>query len=384
MKDTTQRGINFNNGKLTINKKNIKKNLLALLVGLIIGFVLIEVSFRVVYAVNGKDPIFWDADKRCIYRWIQHMESKSSKSLFQDTNMYEYDSILGWKTQGNLTNKSMPTTFFGQIKGTYLVSTNSRGIRGKKEYNYSRKPGFNRIVIVGDSYTFGSQVNDEFVYPYILEQLLAKTEVINMGVGAYGTDHMYLSFIGEGIKYNPDTLLFGIWTGDIMRTVNRCANYFKPKFEIKDNDLVLTNVPVPPPEQVLKMKYKTYFHSYFIDSMLSKLFIKNPNPKKAEEGREITEKLLVKLQTLSKEKGFDLIVLILPREVPIEHEENINDGIVEFMAKERIGFLDLRQTMYNFRTKNPNIPLWFSHFTPIGNEFVARSIVDVLVNEGEG
>ena len=83
-------------------------------------------------------------------------------------------------------------------------------------------PDKNRILILGDSFTFGTNVSDEESYPYYLERLLPGTEVLNMGIEGYGHDQMLLYLKEEGLKYNPDIIIVGFLYCDIFI---KCANY---------------------------------------------------------------------------------------------------------------------------------------------------------------
>ena len=48
----------------------------------------------------------------------------------------------------------------------------------------------------------------------------------------------------------------------MRRNLLRFRDYAKPKFELVDNKLTLKNVPVPPPERILKMEF---YRSKFVD-----------------------------------------------------------------------------------------------------------------------
>src|SRR5262245_35296903 len=58
-----------------------------------------------------------------------------------------YDPMIGWRLEPNLRDI--------QVFGDKLLNTNSRGVRGRKEYAYGRPANMSRIVVLGDSFTFG-------------------------------------------------------------------------------------------------------------------------------------------------------------------------------------------------------------------------------------
>ena len=156
----------------------------------------------------------------------------------------EYSPTRGWAVKPSLNN----TTPFGEGK---FVNTNSKGLRGKTEYGYARVPGKKRILVLGDSFTFGTEVSDDETFSHYLESDLPDTEVLNLGVQGYGQDQMLLYLKNEGIKYRPDIVVLGFVFVDAYRNLWNFFAFAKPKFDLTGDGLKLTNVPVPTPEQVL-------------------------------------------------------------------------------------------------------------------------------------
>jgi len=99
--------------------------------------------------------------------------------------------------------------------------TNSLGFRDTREYSLARQPGTFRILVLGDSVTFGHGALYETSYPYLLEARLrewrpdVKWEVWNLGVPGYNTaqESAYLHQVGE--RYAPDLVIVGFFTNDI-------------------------------------------------------------------------------------------------------------------------------------------------------------------------
>jgi lysophospholipase L1-like esterase len=90
------------------------------------------------------------------------------------------------------------------------VATNSKGLRDR-EIPYERTPGTLRVVMLGDSGTFGWGVRPEQTYSKLLEGMLAekgmKAEVVNTGVGNFKTIQEIEYFLTEAYKYNPDLVV---------------------------------------------------------------------------------------------------------------------------------------------------------------------------------
>src|SRR5882724_5248615 len=133
-----------------------------------------------------------------------------------------------------------------------ILNTNSKGLRGKKDFPYIKNKETLRILILGDSFTFGDEVSDDETYSYYLQQMLSHTEVINMGVHGYGHDQMLILLREEGIKYEPDIVILGFLPLDMSRNLLEFRDFAKPRFVLKGGELKLTGTPVPRPEDILQ------------------------------------------------------------------------------------------------------------------------------------
>jgi hypothetical protein len=97
------------------------------------------------------------------------------------------------------------------------------------------------LLFFGDSFVAGS---GETV-PYYLDRLLSTHDVYNYGISGYGVDQIYLRFKEEHSTFASPTVLFGILTLDLDRSILNFRSMPKPRFIIKDDQLELTNVPIP-------------------------------------------------------------------------------------------------------------------------------------------
>ncbi len=98
------------------------------------------------------------------------------------------------------------------------VKVSSQGLRDR-EFPVERNHRF-RIVVLGDSITFGNFLSVEDTYPKKLEDLLNADdkdayEVLNFGVGGYDL-HNYLALLkGRVVQYAPDLVVIGLCVNDI-------------------------------------------------------------------------------------------------------------------------------------------------------------------------
>ena len=100
------------------------------------------------------------------------------------------------------------------------VHINELGFRDRREYALKKQPGTFRIIVLGDSVTFGHGSLDETTYPFLLEQRLkawrpdVNWEVWNLGVPGYNTrqELAYLEAVGQ--RYAPDLVVVGFYPND--------------------------------------------------------------------------------------------------------------------------------------------------------------------------
>ena len=154
----------------------------------------------------------------------------------------QYHPTRGWTSRPGV----VADTF-----GPGSVHINSAGLRGKSDVPIAKEPDRPRVLVFGDSFTFGDEVRDEEAYPAVLGELLPEAEVINFGVHGYGHDQMLLLLREEGLRYEPDLVVLGFVRDDMERNLLDFRDFAKPKFELVGDQLSLRNVPVPPPGQVL-------------------------------------------------------------------------------------------------------------------------------------
>ncbi len=117
---------------------------------------------------------------------------------------------------------------------TMDVQTNSLGLRDKEIG--PKKPGTQRVLVVGDSYAFGFGVQQAEAFPARLEGLLKAegkdVEVINSGVFGWGPDQEMMWLEREGLKLRPDVVVIAFYVGnDVLDSTD------KRFFEVKDGKL---------------------------------------------------------------------------------------------------------------------------------------------------
>jgi hypothetical protein len=105
------------------------------------------------------------------------------------------------------------------------VRINHLGFRDPRDYELKKAAGTFRILVFGDSVTFGHGAVYETTYPYLLEGKLeawrpdVRWEVWNLGVPGYNTGQE-LAYLREvGTRYDPDLVIIGFYENDLIDNV---------------------------------------------------------------------------------------------------------------------------------------------------------------------
>lgn len=156
-----------------------------------------------------------------------------------DRAYWQYDETLGWSHRPNQRGRFEFEDFSAD------VAINSAGLRDE-EHPLERVPGKKRMLLLGDSATWGFGVEQRETYGEILERRHPDWEVINAGVSGYGTDQEYLYYKTKGAAYQPDVVLV-LFSGNDPENNFHSVQYWhnKPLFRVEGEGIQLTNVPVP-------------------------------------------------------------------------------------------------------------------------------------------
>jgi lysophospholipase L1-like esterase len=115
------------------------------------------------------------------------------------------------------------------------VHTNVLGLRGRS-YLYAKSSNTRRVLILGDSFTFGQGVaDDSAVFPALLERELAAElaargqaiEVLNGGIPGSQTSHWVDLLAGVKGEFQPDVILIVFFLRDGTRTTSM-TDFFGP------------------------------------------------------------------------------------------------------------------------------------------------------------
>lgn len=249
------------------------------------------------------------------------------------------------------------------------VNTNTQGLRDK-EYSLNKPAGVLRILMLGDSLTFGWGVPLNDTFSKRIERLYMErgvnAEVINTGVGNWNTVQQVQYYITKGHLFNPDIVVL---------------NYF-----INDAEPVPQNQN---PSWIMQYCYSCVLIMGRFDTLVRlvaggeswdsyylNLFVgENPS------GWYASKEALFRLAEFCEERGIKLLIANLPE---LHDVQNYRFGQVTKMVKNvavelGIPFVDLLPSLEKF----PSHQLWVTPPDPHPNSFanthIANGIFDALL-----
>jgi hypothetical protein len=126
----------------------------------------------------------------------------------------------GFYLSDPLLGQRLAPGYRGWFAGT-PVRINSLGFRDERDYSLEKAPNTFRILILGDSVTFGHGALSETTYPFLLEQQLRQWrpdvdwQVWNLGVPGYNTSQELAYLQQVGPSYRPDLVVVGFFENDL-------------------------------------------------------------------------------------------------------------------------------------------------------------------------
>ena len=292
-----------------------------------------------------------------------------------------YDSVLGWKLVSNARK------YHENEEEPYLISINSKGFRDK-EFSYKKPSSAFRVIILGDSFVFGSGgVSEERIFTEILETNLKNVEVLNMGTPGYSLDQEFLLMKSEVFKYQPDIIILCLYVNDFDETFtsfNRSIGRPKGYVSIENGG----DLKFYPPK--VSFLYALSEQSYILGLVEHKfkIFSKPNSNSKTDQYLSIDykkkafEQLLIEMKELSEGQNAEFIAI----NFPARGQKKMN-SIQEILKSVSIhGGLSFIDFMDWFHSKKSEQTLYFNkdiHLNSNGHKFVAKRLYEFLMERSK-
>jgi lysophospholipase L1-like esterase len=139
--------------------------------------------------------------------------------------MYSTDPYTIFRMKARARERSVLT---GGLEWSW--TTNSVGFRGTREYASPKPRDIRRVLVLGDSFTFGFGVNDAQTYSAVLEELLNsacegyRVQVINAGVSGFSTSQELILLERDGPALQPDAVVVGFFINDPQDNIDKSVH----------------------------------------------------------------------------------------------------------------------------------------------------------------
>ncbi len=357
--------------------KKLKQNIILLLAAIAVCLVLLEISARV--AAHFSHSFLCDTYSNPDDWFLCRLEFDLGRSYtLQNQSAIKLDSEIcdKWDLElGWVPNPSCNST-----RNSIRYSTNSVGFRNSEEFKLAKSR--KRIMILGDSFTWGENNNDNETYPFYLYKMYnGSADVINMGVHGYGPDQFYLYFIRNGLKYKPDVVVFGLFLPGIHRTAFSVRSFFKPMFIIENGELKIDESSTHIPDlrtsllmsSDIKKKMRIYSVSYILGAVNKLMRLATAY----EQETSVTLKIIEKMNSELEKDSIKMVVLLIPEQEMVEKGNTDYYGVIPKITKDLeekgIDYINL-QPVFKKEFTESGKSLYQGHLKKEGNMVVAREL----------
>lgn len=249
------------------------------------------------------------------------------------------------------------------------VTTNALGLRDR-DIDAAKKPGTVRVLMLGDSITFGWGVAQDLAVPQRLDRALRGEgiEVINTGVGNYNTRMEVEYFLTEGYKLKPDVVVLNYFINDaeptpsydnsIFEKYSKAFVYFSARWDSAMRRFRDTGQ---------QTDWKTYYKGLYENAV-------NPG------GWSGAEKAIERAAAFSREHGMQFLIVDYPelRELKPYPFADVSARVRALADRLGVPYVDLLPSVAN----EPPSSLWVTVPDPHPNaratELFAQALIEPL------
>lgn len=267
--------------------------------------------------------------------------------------------------------------------GTVTYRINSQGIRSPREISTS--PDDLHVFVLGDSYTFGWQIDESSTFASLLERRLRSThdrvEVANLGVPGFGTLHSYERLVEYSARLAPPDVVIYVF----------CPN--DPVDNISGKKTVVDGIRIDDHWNHKSLMAKIghlYFRSRLVGIVAESWYSSSFNPRfqkkkeldqaevrneNREDYRSIRSELLKMIEWTS-ERGIPFLVATTSRS---EYSETLS----KIVDERGVALLELEDVFREAGLTPSDVRLEFDgHWNALGHEWVARALAATLAARG--
>ena len=296
---------------------------------------------------------------------------------YGNLEIYEPDPLLFWRLQPN-------QDCYTKIDHK-PVHVNSRGTRGP-EFDVPKPPGTLRILMLGDSRTFGWGLSGAETYSGLVEVGLQKAlaaqrkvEVINCGVNAWSYSQMHVFFRERALAWQPDIVVLAdanLWTQFSEKNSPEFVKQFMWRVRLKNllRRFALYHFVMEVQLKDFYEKHRTKFIP--VDPKQDTLFKEQQQSDPDAFFRDAIQGLC----DTAKSNGVQAVLCHLPTQRELESgkpEDNVLQAKQEVAAKSGVPLADLTPDLKP-RAKELYLDGDPIHLNVAGNEIIAKKLLETL------
>jgi hypothetical protein len=278
--------------------------------------------------------------------------------------------------------------------GTYTldkpVRSNAQGFRGGP-WVTPRDTTVPRVMIIGDSFTFGNNAAEEDTYAAVLGQLLEKkigrVEVLNAGVGGWNIDNEAEFFVSEGVGYRADVVVLGFFHNDFQPPQDSVyIPTFSADARLDSRPWWLRWVPyrvlfwLKRSALVVYLRDRMALFDQPSDNFAERLFTNNIDYR-TDRFVKYTHEQLLRIRDSAEAHGTPVIIAAIPAVntfwLPRDSVHWV-DSLAAFATRERMSLVDLSESLWKAdgnRNRFFGYP-WDNHFVASGHRLAAEQLVE--------
>lgn len=261
---------------------------------------------------------------------------------------YRYDAELGWSPVPNSHSSSA-------LPRTIDVSHNSLGVRDR-EFRKSAKPA---MVFIGDSLTWGYNVEAGERFSNLLRAQLPSYDVLNAGVSGYGTDQAYLLLRRFWNDVAPSVVVLMFCVENDHTDNSRNLRYFnyKPYLQASANGGWEFRGQPPPTPRKARFKESWLARQSMLARLAISAYVELTYPRITVP--DPTAPLIAMLRDYVAQRGAKLLVGVQEADPPLEL----------FLQQQGIPYARFDGAEYYDSSR---------HWTPAGHALVAQRLAELF------
>ena len=270
----------------------------------------------------------------------------------------------------------------------HQIVLNSEGVRGSN-FTLQKLPTTQRILVLGDSFTFNEALRLEETYPALLAGLLqdrtgTPVDVLNYGVNGYNTRMEVEFFKARGLKYRPDLVVLQVFENDwesswdSYRNEEPTARYY---LAFLVNQFAYHGLQG-------KSHLLNHLNYLLITRMVTHRLLEEQQALGPEGVWNRIREPFQELKRLADEQQFTLVVFSAGDNLYRTREDwsfdfPLNDLLKDFALQEGMIFVEMSPVLARYPLEQTKLSVTYdAHWSPFANRIVAEELADTLLRFG--